>query len=227
MRECIKGGCKDMKRQYNYIKVKLARYLLKLNIPFGKYSYENLKWYIFQSELGYFDDTASFEKPKYYGWPHKIFLYENTRLAAGAKFIQSNATNGKFIMKKNSGVAQDLTIITNNHTTKPIIGQDHRVQIKNHDSDTDEDIIIEEDVWIGINVTLMPGVIVGRGSIVGTGSIVTKNIPPYSICVGVPAKFKKFKYTIEEILEHESKLYPKEERFSKNELLDLFDKFEK
>lgn len=214
-----------MKRHYNHIKLRIAKFLLKLHIPFGKYSFNHLKWYIFQSELGYYDKTAIFEKPKYYGWPNKIFLYENTRLGEGAKFIQSNAIGGNFIMKKNSGAAQDLTIITNNHTTRPIIGQNHRAQIKTHEGDIDKDIIVEEDVWIGINVTLMPGIIIGRGSIVGTGSIVTKNIPPYSICVGVPAKFKKFKYTIDEILEHESKLYPVEERMSKNDLIKLFNKF--
>ena len=49
-------------------------------------------------------------------------------------------------------------------------------------------IIVEDEVWIGANVTILPGVTVGRCSIIGAGSVVTKNIDPYSIYAGVPAK---------------------------------------
>lgn len=49
--------------------------------------------------------------------------------------------------------------------------------------------IIEDDVWIGKSVIVMPGVRIGKGSIVGAGSVVTKNVEPYSIVAGVPAKF--------------------------------------
>lgn len=168
-----------------------------------------------------------FDKPKYYGWPHKIFLYENTRLAAGAKFIQSDKEQGRLIVKKNSELAQDVTIITNSHNSHPIVGQNHRIQAMNHEGDIDKDIIIEEDVWVGINVTLMPGVHIGRGAIVGAGSMVTKDVPPYSICVGFPAKFLKFKYSIEEILEHERKLYAQDERMSMKELEALFNQYNK
>lgn len=209
------------------LKIAILKKLINLHIPFGRFSEENLKWQLHKLQLGFLAPNAVFDKPKYYGWPHKIFLYENTRLAAGSKFIQSNKTEGKFIVMKNSGIAQDVTIITNTHNSHPIIGQDHRIQAKNHKGDIDKDIIVEEDAWIGINATLMPGVRIGRGSIVGTGSLVTKNVPPYSICVGFPAKFLKFKYTIDEILEHEQKLYSPEERMSKQELMELFAKYTK
>lgn len=53
---------------------------------------------------------------------------------------------------------------------------------------TADGIIIEDDVWLGSNVTVVDGVTIGRGSIVGAGAVVTKDIPPYSIAVGVPAK---------------------------------------
>lgn len=47
---------------------------------------------------------------------------------------------------------------------------------------------IEDDVWLGLGVTVLQGVTIGRGSIVGAGSLVNKDIPPYSIAVGTPAK---------------------------------------
>lgn len=48
--------------------------------------------------------------------------------------------------------------------------------------------IIEADVWLGAKVSIMPGVRVGRGAIVGTGAVVTKDVPPFAVVGGVPAK---------------------------------------
>lgn len=58
-----------------------------------------------------------------------------------------------------------------------------------------EPIRIENDVWIGANVTVLGGVTIHDGTVVGAGSIVTKDCPPYSICVGNPAKVIKFRFT--------------------------------
>jgi hypothetical protein len=48
--------------------------------------------------------------------------------------------------------------------------------------------VIGHDTWLGHNVIVMPGVTVGIGAVVGSGAVVTKNVPPYMIAVGVPAK---------------------------------------
>jgi len=50
---------------------------------------------------------------------------------------------------------------------------------------------IENDVWIGRNVVIMPGVTLGEGSIVGAGAVVVKDVAPYSIVGGVPARMIK------------------------------------
>jgi acetyltransferase-like isoleucine patch superfamily enzyme len=49
-------------------------------------------------------------------------------------------------------------------------------------------IVIEDDCWIGNGVRILDGVTIGCGSVIGAGAVVTKDIPPYSIAVGVPAK---------------------------------------
>lgn len=54
-----------------------------------------------------------------------------------------------------------------------------------------EKIVIEDDVWIGANVIILPGVRIGKGAILGAGSVVTKDVPPYTIVAGVPAKVMK------------------------------------
>jgi serine acetyltransferase len=86
-------------------------------------------------------------------------------------------------------------------------------------------VIIEEDVWIAANVTLLKGVVVGRGAIVGAGAVCRNSVPPYSVVVGNPAKVVGFKFTPEEIIEHEKKLYPEEERLPMETLQKNYDKY--
>ena len=52
-------------------------------------------------------------------------------------------------------------------------------------------IKIENDVWIGANSVVLPGVQIGNHSVIGAGSIITKDIPPYSVAVGNPARIVK------------------------------------
>lgn len=79
-----------------------------------------------------------------------------------------------------------------------MITGDHRVDIKGrymdevHDEDKrpedDQDIILEGDNWIGANAIILKGVTISKGAVVAAGSVVTKDVPPYSIVGGVPAK---------------------------------------
>lgn len=52
-------------------------------------------------------------------------------------------------------------------------------------------VIIEDNVWIGEMVCIMPGVRIGKGSIIGANAVVTKDVPPYSVAVGNPARIIK------------------------------------
>jgi len=52
----------------------------------------------------------------------------------------------------------------------------------------DDRVTIGADVWIGHNAIIMPGVTIGTGAAIGSGAVVTKDVPPYAIVVGVPAK---------------------------------------
>ncbi|GAU07360.1 acyltransferase [Desulfoplanes formicivorans] len=56
---------------------------------------------------------------------------------------------------------------------------------------TKKQIVIEDNVWLAANVNVMPGVTIGEGSVIGAGAVVTKDIPSYSIAVGVPARIIK------------------------------------
>ncbi|MGI4020882.1 MAG: acyltransferase [Janthinobacterium lividum] len=63
--------------------------------------------------------------------------------------------------------------------------------------------IIEDDVWVGYGATILGGVRIGEGSIIGAGSLVTKDVEPYSIYAGTPAKKLKDRFeTFEDLQKH-------------------------
>lgn len=62
-----------------------------------------------------------------------------------------------------------------------------------------EPTIIGNDVWVGYNVTVSGGVKIGDGSIIGSCAVVTKDVPPYSIVGGVPARIIRYRYDMEVI----------------------------
>ena len=63
------------------------------------------------------------------------------------------------------------------------------------------DFIIENDVWIGNDVSIKPGVTIGNGAVVAAHAVVTKDVPPYAIVGGVPAKIIKYRFPPEVISE--------------------------
>ena len=118
-----------------------------------------------------------------------------------------------------------LTVITGNHERR--IGRFYRTITEADKQLVDKDVIVEEDCWIGTRVVLLMGVTVRRGTTVAAGAVVSKSTAPYSIVGGTPAKHIKFYWTINQILEHEAILYPEEERYTKEQLEDFFEKYQK
>lgn len=141
--------------------------------------------------------------------------------------VLTNATiftnKAKFIVKPHVLIGEGLRVSTGNHYMTigkfctEISGKDKPIEF-------DKDVIVESDVWIGRNVTLLSGVTIGRGASVAAGAVVNRDVLPYSLFAGVPSQFKKFKWTIDEIIEHEKSLYPIEERYTIEQLEILFEK---
>lgn len=59
------------------------------------------------------------------------------------------------------------------------------------------DIVLEDDVWIGLNAIICSGVRIGRGAVIAAGAIVTKNVEPYAIMGGNPAKLIRYRFDSE------------------------------
>lgn len=100
-------------------------------------------------------------------------------------------------------IAHNLNIVTGRHRYN-IPGR-YIVSISNDEKESEDDkpIVIENDVWIASNVTILRGVTIGRGAIVAAGSVVTKDVIPYEIVGGVPAKRIGMRFAEEEITAHE------------------------
>lgn len=174
-----------------------------------------------RNKFGYIHPTAFVRLPTIIKGIENVYLYENTHLLSGSLIL---STRAKFIMKKNSGAAEGLTVVTGNHYSVP--GK-FFMDIKDEEkpSDLDQDVVVEEDVWIASNVTILAGVTVGRGAVLGAGVVCRKDVPPYSVVLGNPGKVVGFKFTPEEIIEHEMVIYPEEERLPMELLVKNYQKY--
>lgn len=138
-----------------------------------------------------------------------VYIGNDVSIGVGSTMFSTRAT---ITIKDHSFSGYGLTIMTGDHPykvgmfckdVKKINLEKEGVDVSQYDSD----VVIDEDVWLGCNVTILKGVHIGKGAIVAAGSLVVKDVAPYSIVGGVPAKFIKFKWSKDEITEHEKKLY--------------------
>lgn len=174
-----------------------------------------------RESFGSLQPNSRIDYPCHVESPSAVYMEANTRLRVGACII--NGSNEKVIIKKYTAVGPNCTIIPNNHQST--VGVPHFLLGVAHINDKSKDIIIEEDVWVGANVTMVAGAHLGRGCIVAAGAVVSRSVPPYSVVAGIPAKVIAKKFELEDILEHEKKLYTPEERLTREELETIFAEF--
>lgn len=95
---------------------------------------------------------------------------------------------GKTIIGKNVIMAPECVIYTKNHRTDSV-----DVAIKYQGVTEEEPVYIDDDCWIATRVIILPGVHIGKGAVIAAGAVVTKDIPPFAVAGGVPAKVIKFR----------------------------------
>lgn len=108
------------------------------------------------------------------------------RVALNSNVYLNACIGGKIVLGDDVLVAPNVVMRTSNHVT---IAKDKKIREQGHEGG---EIIIRDDVWIGANVTIVGGgVHIGRGAVVGAGAVVTRNVEPYTIVGGVPARLIK------------------------------------
>jgi len=138
-----------------------------------------------------------------------LHLANDVSIGSGATIF---ATRAHVYIGNKSFSGPNLTIMTGDHPYDikgTYMADNYKVLLEREGVDIskyDEDVIIEDDVWMGCNVTILKGVRIGRGAIISACSLVTKDVAPYSIVGGVPAKVIKMRWSQEEIEEHEQLL---------------------
>ncbi len=108
-----------------------------------------------------------------------VTIGSHTRIGIG------NVVIGPVTIKDHVILAQNIVMSGLNHVYEDINTPIHLQPV------TTKPIVIEEECWVGANAVITAGVTIGKHSVVAAGSVVTKNIPPYSIAVGNPARVIK------------------------------------
>lgn len=154
------------------------------NIEIGEYTIYN----------DFVNDPCDFEKNNVlYHYPvngDKLKIGKFCSIACGSKFLFTSANHAL-------GSLSTYTF--------PIFFDEWELDAKNIRSawDNKGDIVIGNDVWIGYEAVILSGVTIGDGAIIGTRAVVTKDVPPYTIVGGVPAKPIRRRFddeTVEELL---------------------------
>ncbi|MGD0548583.1 MAG: acyltransferase [Terracidiphilus sp.] len=116
-----------------------------------------------------------------------------------------------------------VTVVGGRHNTAEI-GR-FMTDVTEKRPEDDLGVVIEDDVWVGTRAVILRGVTVGRGSIVAAGSVVTKNVPPYAIVAGCPARVIKFRWDVESLIRHEEMLYSLDLRIPEDKLKTTCEAF--
>lgn len=161
----------------------LVYYLFISHLPHSRYwkAFNRIRTRYVCSVLGImkWDSGNFFENNVYIANAASVRIGFNCHINENS-FIQG-AEIGNYVM-----IAPGVSILNSSHNIDlvniPMVLQGER---------KGQNPIIEDDVWIGRNAIILPGVIVGKGSIVAAGAVVTKNVSPYSVVGGVPARLIK------------------------------------
>lgn len=130
-----------------------------------------------------------------------------------ATYIGQNSKFHKTSIGKFCSIASDVKLVSGNHPTSKYVSthplffsnrQFSNLHYKNISTNFNELSYVDNqrellckignDVWIGENVIILNGVTIGDGAVIATGAVVTKNVNPYEVVGGVPAKFIKYRF---------------------------------
>lgn len=142
----------------------------------------------------FFDPLSSYITYEYTSLGKHVFIGARAWFSSGE---DAQINIGSFVM-----FGPNVTLLCGDHEIDnfgiPMALTNEKQRNKNRSSG----ITICDDVWIGANVTILKGVTIGRGAVVAAGSIVTRSMPPFHVCSGVPAQPRRARFPPDSLEEH-------------------------
>lgn len=125
--------------------------------------------------------NINIERGATFGTGSKVSIGNNSGIGVNAQI------SGCVRIGDNVMMGPEVVILTTSHefsrTDIPMIEQPTSVH----------EVVIEDDVWIGTRVIILPGRRIGRGAIIGAGAVVSRDVPPYAIVAGNPARVIRYR----------------------------------
>lgn len=108
----------------------------------------------------------------------------------------SNRENQLFIGNFVSVGHKSVFLLSSDHDIERVSTFPYKVEVcgEAYEGESKGDIEVEDDVWIGFGATILSGVHIGQGAVIGAGAVVTKDVPPYCIVGGNPAKMIRYRF---------------------------------
>lgn len=156
------------------------------DMPFShwKLHFKSTMFSLCKAKFKKFTDSSDFRAGAYAVFCSNISIGKNVVIRPTSMLFADEYA--EIIIEDNVMMGAGVHFYVNNHKFDridvPIIEQGY------YPSQT---VVIKEGAWIGANSIILPGVTIGKNSVIGAGSIVTKDIPPFTVYAGNPAKFIK------------------------------------
>lgn len=131
------------------------------------------------------------------------FNFDNVsvgRYSYGELNVVDFCDSHKLVIGNYVSIAQNVTFLLNGeHYIDHISSFPFKVKVMGEQAEafSKGDIIVNDDVWIGYGATIMSGVHIGQGAVIAAGAVVAKDVPPYAVVGGVPAKVIKYRFSPE------------------------------
>lgn len=146
--------------------------------------------------------------------PREVSFGNNVFIASGFRISARRLTFGDNVM-----VGPNLVIECDNHRYDCV----GKTMFETRNDKIHGCVNVENDVWVGANVTILQNVSIKEGAVVGACSLVDRDIPPYSLAVGLPARPIKSRFDKEGLLRH---LEIVGSKYSFDEIVDMHHEYE-